>query len=145
MIIPLKVKIPVSLENTSEMSLETTQRARRFRWLETATFHKTEWTKFSENIKENQTIHLPSTENSWQVANNFTALFSRASTAMSVASVPCPLNRTWGGAHTPRSPRTVIIPCPCILNEKSHYNSPSILNKRAAEETLKTVLRFSFA
>ena len=37
---------------------------------------------------------------------------------MSGASVPRPLNRTWGGAHTPKSPRTV--PYPCILHEKSH-------------------------
>ena len=134
MIIPLKVKIPVSLKNTSEMSVEKNATCKQFPCLETATLHKTEWTKFSEN-KENQTIgylfpsraayrvswlgcqylpvmevasmqehvtncHLPPTEHSWRVANNFTALFSRALTSVLVASVPCQLNRTWDGYHT---------------------------------------------
>ena len=33
------------------------------------------------------------------MANNFTALFSRASTSVSFASLPCPVNRTWGRSN----------------------------------------------
>ena len=99
MIIPLKVKTPLASITHPKCPSEKTT-CKQFRGLERAVLDKTEWTKFSEN-KENQTIHLPPTEHSWQVANN-TALFSRALTSVSVASVPCPLNRTWCGSHTMR-------------------------------------------
>lgn len=56
--------------------------------LETAVLSK-EWTKSSDK-KEKQTItiHLLS-EQSWPAASNFPALFSRACTPASVATVPC--------------------------------------------------------
>ena len=101
MIIPLWVKIPVSLAKKHIRNVSRNNATcKEFGWLETAALHKTEWTKFSEN-KENQTIHLPPSEHSWQVANNVTALFSRALISVSVvASIPCTMNRTWGRSHT---------------------------------------------
>ena len=61
-----------------------------------------------KNIKQFTFLHQPA---QLTVTNNFAALFSRALTLVSVASVACPLNRTWGGSHTYAG----IFPSACTL------------------------------
>ena len=137
MIIPLKVKIHVSLENASEMSLETTQRENNFDG-----YKQLRYTKRNEpslaKIKRIKkfTFHPPSTADGWQT---ILPRFSPALSPVSNASVPCLLNPLGRVPHMREFSRKCMMIHREVLGlswlQPTGYQAPSILTKMAAEKT----------